>query len=481
MYVSDMPNSPDRSSSGQFRLADAMSAAAPAVWDWDRLTDAFTVSNRISDIYGFPSIAALTFSEFCKANDSVDTGWTDELLKGAPRLSNDGLYHHRIRRVDTGETRWIRTKIKAAIGSGEAESVTAYTATVEDVTDEMRATHALRESDARLRLAIEAGKMALWEVDLERGVVTNTPDLNLLFGLPQDATPTLEKLRSHYAPGEFSRLRAEGATLDVVRERYFHGDFKPRQLGHSTGEDRTQVQAEFSIITHAGVTKQLLYRAQYVFTLEGRPRITGLLVDITERKRAEERLATVARELQHRVKNSIAVIQSIAYQSFRGLGDDQVAVKTFMDRLQALAIATDISLHSGQSDADVAEIMEKITKPYRVEDREILLLGPRVRVPGRMVMALGMVLHELCTNSVKYGALSVPAGQVVVQWQLSGDQVLEIRWQERNGPAVSLPLKKGFGSRLIETLVVGELGGVLDLRFEPRGIMCQFAVGCLIT
>ena len=466
---------------GRHRLADTISAAAPAVWDWDRFTDAFTVSNRISDIYGFPSTAVLTFSEFCKVNDSVDIGWVDELMKGSPRLSNGGLYHHRIRRADTGEIRWIRTEIKVVTPAGETETVTAYTAIVQDITDEMRATYALRESDVRLRLAIEAGKMALWEVDLETGVVTNTPDLNLLFGLAEDATPTLEELRSRYAPGEFLRLRAEGATLDIVRERYLRGDFKPRQLGLSTGEDRTQVQAEFSIITPAAVTKQLLYRAQYVFTLEGRPRITGLLVDITERKLAEERLATVARELQHRVKNSIAVIQSIAYQSFRALGDDQIAVKTFMDRLQALAIATDISMHSGQSDADVADIIEKITKPYRVDDREILLLGPNVRVPGKIVMALGMVLHELCTNSVKYGALSVAAGQVVLQWQPLADEALEILWQERNGPAVSLPLKRGFGSRLIETLVVGELGGVLDLRFEPQGVMCQFTTGRLTT
>ena len=474
-----MPNSRDKLALSQQRLADAIRAAAPAVWDWDRLTDAFTASNRISDIYGFPNTAVLTFGEFCKANESVDMAWADELMNGASRLSNGGLYHHRIRRADTGETRWIRTKIKVVTSAGDAASVIAYTAIVQDVTDEMRATYALRESDVRLRLAIEAGKMALWEVDLETGVVTNTPDLNQLFGLPEDATPTLEELRSHYAPGEFPRLRAEGATLDIVRERYVRGDFKPRHLGLSTGEDRTQVQAEFSIITPAGVTKQLLYRAQYVFTLEGRPRITGLLVDITERKLAEERLATVARELQHRVKNSITVIQSIAYQSFRGLGDDQIAVQSFMDRLRALAIATDISLHSGQSDADVADIIEKIIKPYRIGDREILLLGPPLQVPGRMVMALGMVLNELCTNSVKYGALSVTAGQVVLQWQRSPDQALEIRWQERNGPAVSLPPKKGFGSKLIETLVVGELGGVLDLRFEPQGIVCHFTTGRL--
>src|SRR4029079_16392966 len=143
-------------------------------------------------------------------------------------------------------------------------------------------------------------------------------------------------------------------------------------------------------------------------------------------------------------------------------------------------IATDISLHSGQSDTDITDIIEKITKPYRIGDREILLLGPTLPVPGRMVMALGMVLNELRTNSVQYGALSAPAGQVVLQWQLSTDQALEIHRQERNGPAVSLPPKKGFGSKLIETLVVGELGGVLDLRFEPQGISCHFTTGRLI-
>jgi two-component sensor histidine kinase/PAS domain-containing protein len=474
-----MLNSPDRSSPGRVRLAEAMNAAAPAVWDWDRPTGKFIASNRIYEIYGFPSTVPLTFNELCNATHSLDTGWADELLQGAPRLRHAGLYLYRIRRVDTGEVRWVRTLISVVTGPGDAETVVAYTGTVEDVSDQIRATHALRESEARLRLAIEAGKMALWEVDLEAGTVTNTPDLNLLFGLPEDAKPTFEELRSHYAPGELDRLAEEGATLEVVRARFARGDFKPRQEGVSAGEDRTQVQAEFSIITPAGVTKRLLYRAQYVFTLEARPRITGLLVDITERKLAEEQLATVARELQHRVKNSIAVIQSIAFQSFRDFGDNQIAVKSFMDRLRALAIATDIILHSGQSDAEVSDIIDKITKPYRrVTDHEVLLLeGPLVRVPGRMVTALGMVLHELCTNSVKYGALSVPEGRVLLQWKPSAGQILEIRWQESNGPAVPPAPKKGFGSRLLETLVVGDLGGVLDLRFEPQGIICRFTTG----
>jgi two-component sensor histidine kinase len=149
-----------------------------------------------------------------------------------------------------------------------------------------------------------------------------------------------------------------------------------------------------------------------------------------------------------------------------------------MDRLRALAIVTDIILHSGPSDVDVSEIFDKITKPYRMTDRQVFQLhGTRARVPGRKVTALGMVIHELCTNSVKYGALSIPEGQVLLQWNPLADEVLEIFWQESNGPAVAPPHKKGFGSRLIETLVVGELGGVADLRFEPQGIICRFTTG----
>jgi PAS domain-containing protein len=223
-----MLNSRDQSSPGRVRLAEAMNAAAPAVWDWDRLSETFIASNRIYEIYGFPGTVPLTFNELCNATHSLDRGWADELLQGAPRLRHAGLYLYRIRRVDTGEVRWVRTRISVVTAPGDAETVVAYTGTVEDVTDQIRATHALRESEARLRLAIEAGKMALWEVDLEAGTVTNTPDLNLLFGLPEDAKPTFEELRSHYAPGELNRLAEEGATLEVVRARFARGDFKPR-------------------------------------------------------------------------------------------------------------------------------------------------------------------------------------------------------------------------------------------------------------
>src|SRR6185295_4936291 len=145
----------------------------------------------------------------------------------------------------------------------------------------------------------------VWEVDLETGTVTNSPALNLLFGFPKDATPSFDELRSRYAPGEVDRLAREGATLEEVRQRYAKGELRPRHEERSSGaDDRTQVQAELSIIVPSGERKNLLYRAQYAYSLEGRPRITGLLVDITDRKIAEERLAVVARELQHRVKNS---------------------------------------------------------------------------------------------------------------------------------------------------------------------------------
>ena len=186
--------------------------------------------------------------------------------------------------------------------------------------------------------------MAIWEVDLETGNVTNTRELNVLFGFPPDAKPTMKELRSRYAPGEVERLAKEGATWEVVRKRFEAGEFSPRdhQLKRNEG-DRTQVQAQVTIILPSNITKHLLYRAQYAYSLEGRPKITGFLVDITERKLAEDRLSVVVRELHHRFKNTVAVVYALAKQSF-DKATTNAAMETFLGRLTALSAATDMIL-----------------------------------------------------------------------------------------------------------------------------------------
>ncbi|HKQ95052.1 MAG TPA: HWE histidine kinase domain-containing protein [Aestuariivirgaceae bacterium] len=473
----------DSASPAMARLAKAINEAAPAVWDWDLATDTLLATRRLHDIYGFPETLTVRFEDLHRATFGPDVGWMDDLLKGNSDLPDGGVYRFRINRADTGELRWIRAHVIATPHVEQPQRAASYTATIEDVTEESRANFALRESEVRLRLAIEAGRMAVWEVDLESGTVTNSPALNLMFGLPKDATPTFAELRAHYAPGEVERLAAEGASLEAVRRRFASGEvvFRRHQGGPLDGEDRTQVQAELSIIVPSGMTKRLLYRAQYAYSLEGRPRITGLLVDITDRKLAEERLAVVARELQHRVKNSLAVVQTLATQSFRNAPHAQDAAKAFLDRLYALAKATNIILDSATQDAELAELVEAITKPYRLAQRNAFVIaGEPVRVTGKVATALSMVLHELSTNAVKYGALSVSSGHVRLAWRSTPDKRLLLDWEERGGPAVEPVPEKGFGTELLEILVGSDLAGTLEIRFEPEGLVCRIATGKIL-
>ncbi|WP_246737414.1 HWE histidine kinase domain-containing protein [Nordella sp. HKS 07] len=234
------------------------------------------------------------------------------------------------------------------------------------MTDEMDAAHALIESEERLRFAVEAGKMAIWEIDLETGVVTITPELNAMFGFPRDYKPSLAELRSRYAPGELEKVGRLGASWEVVKDLVASGQMAPRSIGEMPkDDDRTQVSAELSIIVPPNRTKHLLYRAQYIYSLHGRPKITGFLVDITDKRYAEDQLGVVARELRHRVKNSFTVMQALARQIFNQDIDKRTALESYLGRLQALSLANDIVLDTEVDAANIQEITERLTAPYR--------------------------------------------------------------------------------------------------------------------
>lgn len=466
---------------GRLRLAEAIEAAIPAAWDYDRNTNVFMSNRRLLEIYGLPIDAQLSFQDFLNATHPDDADWTHYLLRGTLQLPKEGVCYYRIVRPD-GAIRSIKSKIVPIALPSDPEIALAYTGLIEDITEQTKATHALTESETRLRLAIEAGKMAIWEVDLQAGTVTNTPELNLLFGLPKDAKPSFGDLRALYAPGEVERLKKEGAALEAVREQFSQGHFKPRRNYFDAAEDdRTQVQAELSIVTPSGQKKRLLYRAQYTFNLEGRPQITGLLVDITERKLAEERLSTVAHELQHRVKNSLAIVQSLAFQSFRSPTNQSAAVETFQARLRALATATDLILSSENRSANLTNIVELITGPYRIERHDSFLFkGPPIHLPESAVAALAMVLHELCTNAVKYGPLSKDAGNILLKWHGTADGRLSIHWEEKNAAIVETSPKKGFGTQLIKSLVVNDLAGSVNFDWLPTGLICKISTGDIV-
>jgi two-component sensor histidine kinase len=203
--------------------------------------------------------------------------------------------------------------------------------------------------------------------------------------------------------------------------------------------------------------------------------VTGIFVegaDVTERVRGEEHQRLLINELNHRVKNTLATVQAIAHQTFRH--DHTASTDVFEARLLALSKAHDLLTRESWEGADLGEVVEGAIAPFRRTDgARFRVTGQRVWLPPRTALAIAMALHELCTNAAKYGALSVPSGQIVIAWEASGTHPidLEMRWEERGGPVVKAPARKGFGTRLIERALTSELNGEVALRYEPTGIV----------
>jgi PAS domain S-box-containing protein len=211
---------------------------------------------------------------------------------------------------------------------------------------------------------------------------------------------------------------------------------------------------------------------------DGSGRLTGAvntLVDITYRKAHEERQRLLVNELNHRVKNTLATVQSIAAQSFRDVAGDQL--QWFEGRLVALSNAYDVLTRENWEGATIRELLATVSAPLSGPDSSrFVVSGPDLRLAPRVVLSLSMALHELCTNAAKYGALSNDDGRVQVHWSLTGSNGrsrLRLRWEEFGGPPVEAPQRKGFGSRLITRGVAHELSANVRLDFLATGVVCE--------
>jgi two-component sensor histidine kinase len=204
-------------------------------------------------------------------------------------------------------------------------------------------------------------------------------------------------------------------------------------------------------------------------------RVLGVLLDISERKRAEERQQLLVNELNHRVKNTLATVQSIASQTLRNARTPQEAQRSFESRLIALSRAHDVLTREKWQGASLYEVVAQALEPYSDggEDR-LHLSGPHVRLTPRMALALAMAMQELATNAVKYGALSNAQGEIAIGWTVEdgAPAMLHLRWEESGGPPVEAPERRGFGSRLIERSLADELEGQVRIAFAATGVVC---------
>ncbi len=199
--------------------------------------------------------------------------------------------------------------------------------------------------------------------------------------------------------------------------------------------------------------------------------------DIREEKVAQERQRLLIDELNHRVKNTLSAVQSIAYQSLKSADAD--ARQAFEGRLVALSGAHNVLTTQGWTGASLCTAIETAIAPFQSPER-FHLIGVDHPLAPKMVVSLSMVIHELATNAVKYGALSVPGGSVHIEWVVTSAadaDRLAMRWEEAGGPQVAVPSRRGFGTRLLERQVAMEFAGTIELQYRPSGLLCQMDLG----
>lgn len=201
--------------------------------------------------------------------------------------------------------------------------------------------------------------------------------------------------------------------------------------------------------------------------------IVGTAFDLTERRRHEQTMGFVMRELTHRSKNLLAVVQAIARKTASTAADTDSFIRDFSSRLRAIAAAHDLLVDESWSGAGLRHLLAaSLSQTVDPDAPGIVISGPDLKLGPEAAQMLGLAFHELTTNAAAHGALSVPGGRVAVGWRRDGDTV-RLSWREEGGPAVVPPLHSGFGRVLLERLVGASLDGTVALEFRPEGLVCD--------
>ena len=197
--------------------------------------------------------------------------------------------------------------------------------------------------------------------------------------------------------------------------------------------------------------------------------------DVTEREQSHRRQKILSRELSHRVKNILTLVDVLANQTAAGASSIDQFLGAFHGRIKALARAQGQWLASEWTGGDLRELVLETLDACCMKDERVRIEGEPVQVTSDQTMALNLSLHELCTNAAKYGAFSVPDGRLQVNWsteEVGGSKLVRLLWKESGGPTVKPPTHKGFGNELIERLCPHELNGEAEVKYEPSGLQC---------
>jgi PAS domain S-box-containing protein len=355
----------------------------------------------------------------------------------------------------TSEVRYFDYVYQPLVGAdGRTEGIIGQ---AQDVTERVLAHQALAATEERLELAVRASAIGVWEWRLDTNAMIYSAEARVICGFDPDEPVTLDMVVAATHPEDLPQTMAQsGRARDPAI--------------------RDTAPYEYRIVRPDGVQRWVLANGRAVFeeSASGETvatRYVGTILDITERKLAEERTVLLAHEVDHRARNLMSVIQGTVRLSSANSARD--LRKGLTGRINALARAHQLLAESRWRGADLRRLIEEELLPFCLgDDSRCHISGPDAALPPSGAQALAMAVHELATNAAKYGALSIPGGVVAVDWSVEAGH-LTICWRERGGPRVSLPSREGFGATLLARALAGVPGGKTRLDWNPGGLQAD--------
>lgn len=428
----------------------ALSCAEAGAWQWEA-AGSMNWMAKTYEIFGLdPAEGPPKFYpwlERCVHQDDHHY-FEDALRRAAEAGSSDFRIVFRCPHPRLG-LRWV-TSVGRVITDEDRSPARAY-GIVLDVTANRELEQRLHASEERLRMAMEAGSIGVWDWDVVSGRINRSENFGSLLGIqPADFPTTVDGFRELVHPGDRQ-------VVWLALEQALGGEAEYNQ--------------EFRMVGPDGRVRWTESRAIVLRDHAGQPiRMIGIDRDISAQKSAEERQERLIGELDHRVRNLLTLAQSLARQSLTA-GPER---DRFIGRLLALGKAHGLLRNEGES-ADLLDIVAQEMEPFGPE--RVSIQGPRLDLSARAVQTFALALHELTTNAVKYGALSCAGGKVAVDWSVDEglEPMLDLRWTECAGPVVRPPERTGFGTRLLMACLK-EFRGAIELSFPPEGLRARLSM-----
>jgi len=437
------------------RLADALTAGQVIAFEWNAVTGKSRRSANAAAILGpEPEDTDRNNDFFARVHPDDRDGFKAQIR----RLRQDRPDYAVCFRFCCRDGRevWLEEAARGEFDiGGQLLCVKGLT---RDISERKRAELALAERTLQLALAAKAALVGSYSYDVSTDTLQVSEGYAALHDLPEGTT---EITRADWQAG----MHLED--LDRVEE------MRRRAMRERRGEFET----EYRIVRRDGEVRWIESRSFVCYGGDGSAqRVVGVNIDVTERKQAEEHRNILNAELDHRVKNVLATVGAIirhTQHSTPSMGDFVTALE---QRIESLAGTHELLSHSNWRGVALTEVIEREFAPYAGDNAE--LSGPSVTLRAEAAQAVAMVLHELTTNSAKYGAFSREAGRVRLSWHWpqTTREHLVVDWHEVGGPPILAPPPSGYGSSIIRELLPFELGGAVELAFAPNGVRCRLEI-----